>query len=44
VIGVSVGVARTGPLVSTAEQLLRHSDLAMYSAKAAQRGSRRSLL
>jgi diguanylate cyclase (GGDEF)-like protein len=35
-ITVSVGIARTGPHVTTAEQLLHASDLAMYSAKPKQ--------
>ena len=38
-IGVSVGIARTGALTSTAEQLLRQSDVAMYSAKAGRASS-----
>ena len=36
VIGVSVGIARTGPSAPTPEQLLRQSDLAMYAEKAAR--------
>jgi diguanylate cyclase (GGDEF)-like protein/PAS domain S-box-containing protein len=39
VVGVSVGIARTGPQTSTAEQLLRQSDVAMYSAKASAASS-----
>ena len=41
-IGVSVGIARTGALTSTAEQLLRQSDVAMYSAKAGRASSYRT--
>jgi diguanylate cyclase (GGDEF)-like protein len=41
-IGVSVGIARTGPLTETAEQLLRQSDVAMYSAKASSTSSYRT--
>jgi diguanylate cyclase (GGDEF)-like protein len=33
-ISVSIGIARTGPRITTAEQLLHASDLAMYAAKA----------
>jgi len=33
VIGVSIGIARTGPGTSTAELLLHTSDRAMYAAK-----------
>jgi diguanylate cyclase (GGDEF)-like protein/PAS domain S-box-containing protein len=33
-ISVSIGIARTGPLTTTPEQLLHASDLAMYAAKA----------
>ena len=42
VVGVSIGIARTGPMTSTPEQLLRRSDLAMYAAKADEGSTHRT--
>jgi diguanylate cyclase (GGDEF)-like protein len=41
-IHVSIGIAMTGPHASTAEELIRNADIAMYAAK--QRGHGRSAL
>jgi Amt family ammonium transporter len=37
-LGGSIGIAVTGPTITTAEQLLRAADIALYEAKGAGRG------